>query len=456
VSGAAPPLPTLLLIPTGVGCEQGGYAGDGLPAARLLAAASGCLVTHPNALNAAVLGWSDRRIHYVEGWSLDRFAAGELAFRPVAGRRVGLLLDAGIEPELRQRQLQAAEACRASLGLAIGPVLISEAPFGVSLSLGPSGSSWGSLANPEALLRGGRALCDRGAEAIAVVARFPEDPHSPALAAYRQGSGVDALAGAEAVISHLLSRELGIPCAHAPALAPLPLDPQLDPRAAAEELGYTFLPCVLIGLSRAPDLVPLVAEPLAARHPFSPRHVPGDAAERGASSARPSAERNSALRTSAERTAAERTSVEWTSAERTSAERTFAKRRSAAAAPGVGNTPLLRASDLGAVVAPAGALGGAAVLACAARGVPLIAVASNRCLLRVDGAALGLKVLEAASYAEAAGLVLALREGLDPACLRRPFERLQVEQLRVEPLMVEQPQAGAQPEEQHAIGTIQA
>ncbi|MFN7898974.1 MAG: DUF3326 domain-containing protein [Synechococcaceae cyanobacterium] len=443
MSGATPPLPTLLVIPTGVGCEQGGYAGDGLPVARLLAAASGCLVTHPNALNAAVLGWSDRRIHYVEGWSLDRFAAGELALRPVAGRRVGLLLDAGIDPELRQRQLQAAEACRASLGLAIGPVLISEAPFGVSLSLGPSGSSWGSLANPEALLRGGRALRDRGAEAIAVVARFPEDPHSPALAAYRQGSGVDALAGAEAVISHLLSRELGIPCAHAPALAPLPLDPQLDPRAAAEELGYTFLPCVLIGLSRAPDLVPLVAEPLVARDAFRHRDDPGDAGEWAAPSAQTSAERNSAQRTSAERTAAERTCVDWTStertsAERTSAERTFAKCRSAAAAPGMGNTPLLRASDLGAVVAPAGALGGEAVLACAARGVPLIAVASNRCLLQVDGAALGLKVLEAASYAEAAGLVLALREGLDPACLRRPLARLQVEQLRVERLMVEQ------------------
>jgi hypothetical protein len=215
------------------------------------------------------------------------------------------------------------------------------------------------------------------------------------------------------------------------------LDPQLDPRAAAEELGYTFLPCVLIGLSRAPDLVPLVAEPLAARHPFSPRHVPGDAAERGASSARPSAERPSAERTSVE-WIAERTSAERPSAERTSAERTFAERTSAAVAPGVGNTSLLRASDLGAVVAPAGVLGGEAVLAVAARGVPLIAVASNRCLLRVDGAALGLEVLEAASYAEAAGLVLALREGLDPACLRRPLARLQVEQLRVEPLMVEQ------------------
>jgi len=33
-------------------------------------------------------------------------------------------------------------------------------------------------------------------------------------------------------------------------------------------------------------------------------------------------------------------------------------------------------------------------------------------------------VLRAGSYAEAAGLVLALREGLDPAALRRPLARL--------------------------------
>ena len=29
----------------------------------------------------------------------------------------------------------------------------------------------------------------------------------------------------------------------------------MSPRAAAEELGYTFLPCVLVGLSRAPQFI---------------------------------------------------------------------------------------------------------------------------------------------------------------------------------------------------------
>mgnify|MGYP002628996793 FL=1 len=343
---ASGPLPTLLVIPTGIGCELGGYAGDGLPAARLLAAASSCLITHPNVMNAASLYWSDRRIHYVEGWALDRFAAGELALAPRASQRVGVLLDAGIEPELVLRHRQVIDACRASLGLPIGPVLSSELPLGVNLQQGASGSSWGTIERPDVLLRAGEQLVAAGATAIAVVARFPEDPESEALAAYRAGSGVDALAGAEAVISHLLVRHLGIPCAHAPALLPLPLDPALDPRAAAEELGHTFLPCVLVGLSRAPDLVPLV---------------------------------DSAMR---------------------------------------GTAPMLHAAQLGAVVAPAGALGGAAVLACAERGIPLISVA-NPCLLEVTAEALGLAAIPASSYAEAAGMVLALREGIDPAALTR-------------------------------------
>ncbi len=343
-------MPTLMLVPTGIGCDIGGYAGDALPSARLLAAASGCLITHPNVMNGASLYWSDSRIQYVEGFGLDRFASGDWALRPVRRQRIGLLLDAGIEPDLAQRQIQVAEGCSASLGLDIGPVMSTDAPLDVTLERGASGASWGRLGCPDALLRAGDRLKQAGATAIAVVASFPEDPESEELAAYRQGSGVDALAGAEAVISHLLVRQLQIPCAHAPALDPLPLDPKLDPRAAGEELGYTFLACVLVGLSRAPDLV--AAGP----------HMPRD----------------------------------------------------------------LSVDQLGAVVVPDGALGGEAVLACLERNVPLITV-HNPSVLSVTAERLGLggSVLQARSYAEAAGLVLALREGLSPASLRRPLPALQ-------------------------------
>ena len=179
-------LPTLLVIPTGIGCELGGYAGDALPAARLLAAASGCLITHPNVMNGAALYWSDPRLHYVEGSAMDRFAAGLIALKPVRQQRLGLLLDAGIEEELRWRHLQVAEGCRASLGLDIGPVAVSDEPLQVTLSKGASGASWGQLGRPEALLRAGKRLKEAGATAIAVVARFPDDLGSEALSAYRQ------------------------------------------------------------------------------------------------------------------------------------------------------------------------------------------------------------------------------------------------------------------------------
>ena len=202
--------------------------------------------------------------------------------------------------------------------------------------------------------------------------------------------------------SHLLVRHLGIPCAHAPALAPLPLDPALDPRAAAEELGHTFLPCVLVGLSRAPDLVPLGPVGASTADGFSGMvSARGSFPEGGAGEA---LDRWGGM--------GEGWPHRWSV-------------NSGGARPGF-LPGLLEVARLGAVVAPAGALGSEAVLACAARGIPLIAVAGNPCLLQVDGEALGLAVLEAASYPEAAGLVLALREGLEPGGLRRPLPPLDV------------------------------
>lgn len=57
---------------------------------------------------------------------------------------------------------------------------------------------------------------------------------------YRQGMGIDDLAGVEAVISHLVVKEFQIPCAHAPALSPFPLSLSLCPKSAAEEVSNIF------------------------------------------------------------------------------------------------------------------------------------------------------------------------------------------------------------------------
>lgn len=250
------PYTVALIVPTGVGASIGGYAGDALPVARAMAQICDRLITHPNVLNGAQLYWNLPNALYVEGYGLDKFAAGCWGLRPVHQNRVGLILDQGIEPELRLRHLQAADATRATLGLNLTDYVLTDAPLQVELRTAPSGASWGTIGNPGSLLRAAEVLIKQArAEAIAVVARFPDETDNEALQAYRHGQGVDPLAGAEAVISHLVVRTFQIPCAHAPALMPLPLDPDLSPRSAAEELGYTFLPCVLVGLSRAPQFV---------------------------------------------------------------------------------------------------------------------------------------------------------------------------------------------------------
>jgi len=247
-------LTTLLIIPTGIKAAIGGYAGDALPVARAIAAVSDTLITHPNVLNGASLFYPMPNVLYVEGYGLDRVALGNWGLRPVHSNRIGVILDKAIEPDLELRHRQAIAASQATLGLTISDIISTDQNLGVELKAGESGATWGTITRPDSLLRAADHLVNVcKVQAIAVVARFPDDTDSDALQDYRHGQGVDALAGAEAVISHLIVREFGIPCAHAPALSPLPLDPKVSPRSAAEELGYTFLPCVLVGLSKSPQ-----------------------------------------------------------------------------------------------------------------------------------------------------------------------------------------------------------
>ena len=93
---------------------------------------------------------------------------------------------------------------------------------------------------------------------------------------------------------------------------------------------------------------------------------------------------------------------------------------------------LLRNRDLGAVVVPQGALGGEAVLSCIERFIPLIIV-SNQGVLNVSSTKMRLdclsgdtnnNILYAENYLEAAGLITALRHGINIKSLRRPIDCL--------------------------------
>jgi hypothetical protein len=83
------------------------------------------------------------------------------------------------------------------------------------------------------------AAVDAGADALALVANFPDYEDPKELAAYSGGSGLDSSAGAEAVISHLVTGDIGVPRSHAPALPPLDADP-----AVARTLGAPPTMCI--------------------------------------------------------------------------------------------------------------------------------------------------------------------------------------------------------------------
>lgn len=375
------PLTVVLIVPTGVGASIGGFAGDALPVARAIAQISDTLITHPNVLNGAQLYWPIPNALYVEGYALDKFAAGCWGLQPVHQNRIGLILDAGIEPDLQLRHLQAVDAARATLGLNITDCVLTDRPLQVELRISQSGASWGTIGNPDSLLRAAEKLIKQArVEAIAVVARFPDDEGSLALENYRRGKGVDPLAGAEAVISHLVVRTFKIPCAHAPALSALPLDPHLSPRSAAEEIGYTFLPCVLAGLSKAPQFVtPTVGQASCLSQVLGGQDV--------------------------------RTQVLGGQDAHPTREKFYANRRDF-------ESQDLWADRVDAVVIPATACGGSAILSLSGRSsVQIIAVGDNKTQMQATPEKLGIKALQVNSYLEAIGVLVAKRAGISPASL---------------------------------------
>ena len=385
------PLTVVLIVPTGVGASIGGFAGDALPVARAIAQISDTLITHPNVLNGAQLYWPIPNALYVEGYALDKFAAGCWGLQPVHQNRIGLILDAGIEPDLQLRHLQAVDAARATLGLNITDCVLTDRPLQVELRISQSGASWGTIGNPDSLLRAAEKLIKQArVEAIAVVARFPDDEGSLALENYRRGKGVDPLAGAEAVISHLVVRTFKIPCAHAPALSALPLDPHLSPRSAAEEIGYTFLPCVLAGLGKAPQFV----TPTVGQASCLSQVLGGQDA-----------------RTQVLGGQDARTQVLGGQDAHPTREKFYANRRDF-------ESQDLWADRVDAVVIPATACGGSAILSLSGRSsVQIIAVGDNKTQMQATPEKLGIKALQVNSYLEAIGVLVAKRAGISPASL---------------------------------------
>ena len=240
------------IVPTGIGASIGGYAGDASTYARKFAQKSK-LIVNPNVVNAGGFSGITSNMYYVEGYTLDSFFKGEIRLIPSENNKTGIVFDKAIPQDVLNIHINTFNAVKTVYGIDIIGYEITEKDVGVKFAMSQNNISTGSVENPETLLDASKKLINKGADAIALVCMFDEpDNFNPN---YSDGRGTDPVGGVEAVISHYISKELLIPCAHSPAFADYKIYPDIvDSKSAAEYITPTFLPCILLGLSRAPKL----------------------------------------------------------------------------------------------------------------------------------------------------------------------------------------------------------
>ncbi len=241
------------IVPTGIGASIGGYAGDASPYAREFTKVSK-LIVNPNVVNAGCFSGITDNMLYVEGYSLDEFFKGNINLSPSQYNKIGVVFDKAIPDDVLNVHINTINAVKAVYGIDIAGYELTEDDVGVEFTLEDNGISTGLVKNIETLKSACLKLLQKGCNALALVCMFedPEDDNPD----YANGIGTDPVGGVEAILSHYISKELNVPCAHSPAFADYQIYSDLiDGRAASEYITPTFLPCILIGLNNAPQLV---------------------------------------------------------------------------------------------------------------------------------------------------------------------------------------------------------
>ena len=251
----ARPFGVVQIIPTGIRCEFGGFAGDATPVTNLLAAAVDFLVTHPNAVNASELNEMASNILYVEGKSLDDFLLGHLGLLPTQSNRVGTFIDPTGAAYLDD-VVNTLNAARAVKGIDCSLYMILERELGVKIEWSQSGCAVGTIVDPEAILEAVELLIARGVNAVGGVSVIHGVTHEM-FSRHLRGEIPNPSGGVEAIITHLISKIFKLPTAHAPLpyYQSLKEKTTLNPRASAEFISAPHYFCVLKGLSRAPRLL---------------------------------------------------------------------------------------------------------------------------------------------------------------------------------------------------------
>lgn len=234
----------VMIVPTGIGAEIGGHAGDATPAARLLAAVSDKLILHPNVVNASDINEMPHNALYVDGYLLDCFLTGTIALQEVRQNKILLAVNAPVRPET----VNAVSAARVTLGADVS-ILELKDPLCMTAYKGPDGEATGRVTGWWHLVE---QVQGHDFDALAIATPIGCDP--VVALDYFENGGVNPWGGVEAMASRKIAAEVHVPVAHAPIESDdlKHVNQIVDPRIAPEMISQCYLHCVLKGLHRAP------------------------------------------------------------------------------------------------------------------------------------------------------------------------------------------------------------
>ena len=236
----------VFVVPTGIGAEIGGHAGDATPAAHVVAASCDLLILHPNVVNASDINEAPHNAMYVEGSVLTRFLMGTIGLQQVGSNRLLVVIDDHPDLHIADAAINTVSAARATYGLNCSQVI----------KMSPPVQLWGAMHTESGRAVGevrglGRLLelivAHKGefdALALASVIRVPHNLHLDYFNS--QGQMVNPWGGVEAMLTHAVSSLLDLPSAHAPMFESREIENLetgiVEPRMSAEAVSTSFLP----------------------------------------------------------------------------------------------------------------------------------------------------------------------------------------------------------------------
>lgn len=238
-----------MIIPTGIGCEIGGYAGDATPAAKLLASVCDNLIINPNVVNASDINEMPDNCLYVEGSTIDRFLEYKLKLKKVNSNRILIAVNKPVRNEI----INAVSAARVTIGANIRIIELKTELFMSGFINSKTKKADGIYSGVHELVEQLKEY-ENQYEALGVISKIDVDKKTALH--YLKNGGVNPWGRIEAIVSKVISESLNKPVAHAPLESGIlkKFNEIVDPRTAAECVSVCYSHCIFKGLHKAPRI----------------------------------------------------------------------------------------------------------------------------------------------------------------------------------------------------------